>query len=68
MPGMDGYELMGHLREMNICSSPVVMACSADWGSETEGKCHDVGFDGLLRKPITVTYLKDFLSKTKINL
>ena len=67
MPGMDGYELMGHLREMNICSSPIVMACSADWSSETESKCHDVGFDGLLRKPITVTYLKEFLGKTKLN-
>lgn len=66
MPGMDGYELMGHLREMNICSSPIIMACSADWGSETEGKCLDVGFDGLLRKPITVTYLKEFLGKTQL--
>jgi signal transduction histidine kinase/AmiR/NasT family two-component response regulator len=67
MPGMDGYELMAHLREMNICSSPIVMACSADWGSETEGKCHDNGFDGLLRKPITVTYLQEFLANTKLN-
>eukprot|EP00797_Seminavis_robusta_P033969 Sro7_g006190.2 (606) ;mRNA; r:181837-183654 len=67
MPGMDGYELMGHMREMDICSGPIIMACSADWGSETEGKCHDVGFDGLLRKPITVTYLREFLTNTKLN-
>lgn len=66
MPGMDGYELMIHLREMNICSSPIIMACSADWGSETEGKCHDVGFDGLLRKPVTVAHLKDFLTNSKL--
>lgn len=66
MPGMDGFELMGHLRDMNICSSAIIMACSADWGSETEGKCLDVGFDGLLRKPITVTYLKEFLANSKL--
>jgi len=64
MPNMDGYELMGHVREMGRYESPPkAMACSADWTRETEEKCVGVGFDGVLRKPITFSYLKDFLAQ-----
>jgi CheY-like chemotaxis protein len=62
-PGMDGYELMGHLREgVHTGEPPVVMACSADWTSEAEQRCDDVGFDGVLRKPITFSDLNQFLA------
>ena len=63
-PEMDGYELMGHLREIGWQGRepPTVMACSADWTLETEEKCLAVGFDGVLRKPITLPDLQRFLA------
>jgi CheY-like chemotaxis protein len=43
---------------------PKAMACSADWTRETEQRCTDAGFDGVLRKPITFTVLQNFLAET----
>lgn len=62
MPGMTGYELLKQLRELKHFPQAKIMACSADWSSETEAKCVHVGFEGLIRKPITLTCLKEILS------
>lgn len=65
MPNMDGYELIGRVREMKWYGfPPKAMACSADWTRETEDRCTRAGFDGVLRKPITFPFLKDFLART----
>jgi CheY-like chemotaxis protein len=57
MSDMDGYELVYEY-------PPKAMACSADWTRETEERCIKAGFDGVLRKPITFTFLRDFLAQT----
>jgi CheY-like chemotaxis protein len=65
MPNRDGYELIRHIRQMNQYEMPPkAMACSADWTRETEQRCTDAGFDGVLRKPITFTVLQNFLAET----
>jgi PAS domain S-box-containing protein len=65
MPNIDGYELIRHIRQMNQYEMPPkAMACSADWTRETEQRCTDAGFDGVLRKPITFTVLQNFLAET----
>ena len=64
MPIIDGYELVRRIREMHLFDLPArAMACSADWTPETEEKCRDAGFDGVLRKPITFSDLSDFLAQ-----
>lgn len=35
---------------------------SADWTTESDERCAQVGFDGVLRKPIILSALDDFLS------
>ena len=40
----------------------LLFANEADWTSETEQKCLGAGFDGVLRKPIILSVLKDFLN------
>jgi signal transduction histidine kinase len=62
MPGMDGFEFMGHLRELPTMTMPTIAACSADWSSETETRCIDVGFDSILRKPVAISDLRGFLA------
>jgi len=36
---------------------------TADWAAETENKCLDAGFNGVLRKPIIFSDLKSFLAQ-----
>jgi CheY-like chemotaxis protein len=64
MPVMDGFELIANLREVNVPANPMLVACSADWATETDELCYDVGFENLLRKPITFTDIKTFLVRT----
>lgn len=65
-PEMDGYELMNNLRDYDWGDreSPVIVACSADWSSETEQRCRNLGFDRVLRKPVSFSDLKNFLAET----
>lgn len=63
MPVMDGFELMENLSKATLIENPLVVACSADWAPETEERCTKVGFDGLLRKPITLPDVKRFLNR-----
>jgi CheY-like chemotaxis protein len=64
MPNMDGYEMMRGVRAIaQYDFPPKAMACSADWTRETEERCIKAGFDGVLRKPITFTFLQDFLAQ-----
>lgn len=64
MPEMDGFELMSRLRDYNWQGgeSPVIVACSADWSSETEHLCLNSGFDRMLRKPVAFAEFKHFLA------
>lgn len=63
MPDMDGYELIWHIREHSwFGEDPTVVACSADWTSETEHSCLSIGFDHVLHKPISFLELKHFFA------
>jgi CheY-like chemotaxis protein len=63
MPVMGGLELVEHLRGSNLPTSPLLVACTADWSGETEKNCLENGFDFVLRKPITFTDLSSFLAR-----
>jgi len=63
MPIMDGYQLMDKLRCTDLPARPFAAAISADWSSETEEQCFDVGFDEILHKPISFSDLKTFLAR-----
>jgi PAS domain S-box-containing protein len=65
MPGMDGYEFARNIRKYDFEPRPKVMSCSADWMPETEKKCLRVGFDGMIRKPLTFSELRDHLLKLR---
>jgi len=64
MPEMDGYEFMTRLQEVKTTwlNGTKFIAISADWTTEAENNCNVVGFDGLLRKPVTFPDLKEFLA------
>jgi CheY-like chemotaxis protein len=66
MPNINGDELIRRMREMEKYEAlPLkAMACSADWTQETEERCFEAGFDGVLRKPIMFSGLRDFLAQT----
>lgn len=61
MPNMMGYELAKIIRDLDLPTNPVIMACTADWTGGVEEKCLLAGFDGVLRKPITINDLEEFL-------
>lgn len=63
MPEMDGYEFMTQYRSLMLPAAKCI-ACSADWTSEAEHLCSKAGFDGMLRKPIDLNDLRDFMART----
>jgi CheY-like chemotaxis protein len=63
MPGMSGEELVMALQKMKLPNEPVVVACTADYTSGIDDRCRDVGFYGVLRKPITIQNLEEFLAR-----
>lgn len=66
MPNMNGDDLIRHVRGMKQYETMPLraMACSADWTKETEERCTEAGFDGVMRKPIMFSDLRDFLAQT----
>jgi CheY-like chemotaxis protein len=53
MPGMDGYELAGRLRELNAGRTPPVLIALTGWGGEdVRRRSAEVGFDLHLTKPV----------------
>ena len=61
MPEMNGEQLVGHLRKLPQTTNTMIMACTADWTSTVERRCREAGFNGILRKPITIEELEEFL-------
>lgn len=71
MPTMNGDDLIRCVRKMEQYKSGLglrAMACSADWTREMEVRCSSAGFDGVLRKPIVLSDLRDFLAQTAAEL
>ena len=58
MPGMDGVELLKHIKELGNANSTAPAICvTADLGSDIKSELEKAGFDEYLAKPINITYL-----------
>ena len=60
MPGMDGIETLQRMRAQ-IETLPPVHAFTAHGGNDDKDKYRQLGFDGVLTKPITPAQLEQFL-------
>ena len=59
MPELDGTELVKAIRADPVLASLRVIAVTAD--TEFQGKVEDLGFDGMLLKPVTLERLSNIL-------
>lgn len=58
MPGMDGFELLQHLRADAALREIPVVAISADAMPQTRARGEDAGFDAFLTKPVEMAGLQ----------
>lgn len=65
MPGMDGIETLQRMKTLDI-HLPEVHAFTAHAGNDDRTKYRQLGFDGVLTKPITPSELEEFL-KTHVH-
>jgi PAS domain S-box-containing protein len=64
MPGMDGYTVARHMREV-AGSKSVVIAALTGWGQEADRRrTTEAGFDHHLVKPVDFDVLKQLLART----
>ena len=64
MPGMDGYEVALHLRQIPLLRNAVLVA-QTGWGQEEDRRrSQEVGFDHHLVKPVEMTALQALLEAT----
>ena len=61
MPGMDGAELVREIRKLPQRAAIPVYVITAD--VEMQGTYRELGFDGMLIKPVTLEQLKGLLAK-----
>lgn len=62
MPGMDGFEVAGHIKkEFNTLGTTVMMLTSDNRSSDVR-RCMDTGISGYLVKPVKREYLKEAIS------
>ena len=65
MPGMNGYEAAGRIREQ-AAERKVVLAALTGWGQETDRqRATDAGFDRHLTKPVTMEQLAALLGMAR---
>ena len=57
LPGIDGYELAGRLRDKGL-RVPIIAVTSLD---DDPAKRREYGIDGYIGKPVSMTQLKDLL-------
>jgi CheY-like chemotaxis protein len=61
MPGMSGFQLLGHLKAKYPHVPPQVLLITAYGDEQTRQKAQQLGADGFLSKPIDFTALKERL-------
>jgi len=66
MPGMDGLEATGHIREQNI-QQPYIVAMTANAMAEDREACLAAGMDDYISKPMKLTDLVQVLEKVTAN-
>lgn len=62
LPGMDGYEVVRHLREENV-QKPIIVALTASALDGDKEKCFLAGMDDYISKPTEGAELEDILKK-----
>jgi len=64
MPGMDGYELLTHLRDdPRTADIPAIALSGYGWGKEENLRAGAKGFDAHLAKPVLFDHLLDVIGK-----
>ncbi|MEX2140438.1 MAG: response regulator [Pirellulales bacterium] len=64
LPGMDGYELAGRLRDKGV-RAPIIAVTSLD---DDPAKREEYGIDGYVGKPVSMKQLKDLFEQHEIAL
>jgi hypothetical protein len=62
MPIMDGIEATKHIRQLHTNARPYIIAVSAAVQNSDKHRCHQVGIDGYLTKPVLKEKLEAALS------
>ena len=62
MPGMNGFEVMRKLKELNM-TLPPIYAFTADVYKSTYDKIFEYGFEGILEKPLNPEHLNEILQR-----
>ena len=63
LPGMDGYEVLNHLKKMKP-EVPVIAQTAYSMSNEKD-KCIDLGCSDFLTKPLNIIQLRKVISKYK---
>jgi CheY-like chemotaxis protein len=65
MPGMDGCELLGQLRELPGPAGAIAVCLTGMADPAIEARCHAAGFDHFLPKPIDGEALAGLIAETR---
>lgn len=64
MPGMDGYEVVTHIRSLDKPYSDIpIIAISATFSKEKLDKCMKVGMNASIKNPIDIDELRDIIER-----
>lgn len=63
MPGIDGFETLGRLRDKPYGKELPVLIITARDDEDIEGRIAELGGNGLLRKPVDVNHLADQIAR-----
>ena len=65
MPGMDGYETAGKLRQLDGLDKTLLVALTGYGRESDRERAHDAGFDVFLVKPTSPAVLRDIALQTR---
>src|ERR1700691_3941489 len=67
MPGMDGYGLVVHLREIPAFARTKIVAITGQKEKDPKAAAIEAGFDGVLSKPASLTEIKAVLASVEVS-
>ena len=62
LPGMDGYQVIRHLKEDQVSPVPYCMAMTGYDNPDYRARAEEVGFDLYLVKPVSIEKLREIIS------
>lgn len=67
MPNMDGLEATRRIRhDVSVGPGPCIVALTANALPEDQQRCHEVGMDGFIAKPLRMEHLKEAISAAPV--